>query len=77
MARIGLTQLPRKVQAHVLDQHGVTIDAPSYRRAFDAAVQNRFPAEFSNGRWSVDEADLSKVAAAMGMVPARPVPVAA
>jgi hypothetical protein len=68
MARIGLTQLPRRLADHT----GQT--APTYRRCFDYAVGNRFPAEFANSRWTVDDepASLDVIAAALGMTAARP-----
>ena len=69
MARIGLTQLPRRLADHTGQI------APTYRRCFDYAVANRFPAEFANSRWTVDEADLDKAAVALGMKlkpPAKP-----
>jgi len=65
MARIGLTKLPRRLTDHT----GQT--APTYRRCFDYAVGNRFPAEFANSRWTVDEADLDQIAAALGMAPPK------
>lgn len=70
MARIGLTLLPRRTQKHVFDVYGINVDAGPYRKYFDAAVSNEFPAEFAKGRWTVDEADLDRVAVAMGKVPA-------
>ena len=68
MARIGLTQLPRKAQQHVKDNYGLLVEAPPYRRGFDGAVSNKFPAEFLNGRWTVDEGDLDRIAIALGMI---------
>ena len=70
MARIGLTMLPRRTQQHVFEKFGIEVDAGPYRKYFDAAVSNEFPAEFAKGRWTVDEADLDRVAVAMGKVPA-------
>lgn len=61
MARLGLTQLPRKLAEHTGQA------APTYRRCFDAAVEARIPAEFSGSRWSVDEADVPQIAVAMGL----------
>ncbi len=62
MARIGLTQLPRRLAEHTGQP------APTYRRCFDAAVADRFPAEFAGNRWTVDEADLERIAAGLGMI---------
>ncbi len=70
MARIGLTMLPRRTQQYVLETYGINVDAGPYRKYFDAAVSNEFPAEFAKGRWTVDEADLDRVAVAMGKVSA-------
>jgi hypothetical protein len=67
MARLGLTQLPRKLAEHTRRP------APTYRQCFDAAVSDRFPAVFTHSRWTVDEADLDVIAAAMGMTPDKPV----
>ena len=61
MARIGLTQLPRRVAEYT----GKT--APTYRRCFDAAVNARIPASFENSRWSVDDGDVPQIAEALGM----------
>ena len=69
MARIGMTLLPRRVQQYVFDTHNVTVEPPSYRALFNAAVAGRFPAELANNRWTVDEADLPKVAEAFKLVP--------
>ena len=85
MARIGLTQLPRRLADHTGQA------APTYRRCFDYAVGARFPAEFANSRWTVDEGDMDVIAVALGLAvgkaaaPAKasrkavsaPVPVAA
>jgi hypothetical protein len=60
--RFGLTQLPRKLSE-------VTGKSSTYRQCFDAAVNGRFPAQFANSRWTVDEADLPQIAAALGMIP--------
>ena len=61
MNRIGLTSLPRRLVEHT------GLAAPTYRRCFDFAVACRFPAELNGGRWTVDEADLDLIAAALGM----------
>ncbi len=61
MARIGLTQLPRKLAEHTGQA------APTYRRCFDAAVEARIPAEFAGSRWTVDEVDVPQIAVAMGL----------
>jgi len=61
MARIGLTRTPIKLATHTGQP------APSYRRLWDAAIAGKFPAEFENNRWTVDEDDLDVIAAAMGM----------
>ncbi len=71
MARLGLTQLPRKLAEHTHQP------APTYRKCFDGAVSDRFPAKFANSRWTVDEADLDQIAAAMGMTGRKPVEQAA
>ena len=58
-----MTQLPRRLAKHT------GCPAPTYRRCFDYAVGDRFPAGFSGNRWTVDEADLDTIAVALG--PAR------
>ena len=68
MARIGLTQLPRRLAEHTGQA------APTYRRCFDAAVEARIPAEFAASRWTVEEADVPQIAVAMGLK--APVPPA-
>ena len=70
MERIGLTQLPRRLATHTGQP------APTYRRCFDAAVANKFPAEFSGNRWTVSTADLDVIAAALGMAVQQPPPPA-
>ena len=69
MARIGMTLLPRRVAEHTNRPQD---QVPGYRTFFNAAVAGRFPAELANNRWSVDEADLPKVATAMGLSAAKP-----
>ena len=66
MDRLGLTQLPRRLAEHTGQQ------APTYRRCFDFAVENRFPAEFAGNRWTVSENDLDVIARALGMIPSLP-----
>ncbi len=66
MARTGLTRLPRRLAEHTGKP------APAYRRVWDAAVGGRFPAEFEGNRWSFDDDDLDVIAAAMGLVAAKP-----
>ena len=65
MARIGLSQLPRKIADHTGKP------APKYRTLYDAAVEGRIPAEF-DGRWTVDETDVPKIATALGLGSAKP-----
>jgi hypothetical protein len=71
MARLGLTQLPRKLAEHTGQS------APTYRKCFDACVSDRFPAAFENSRWTVDDGDLDVIAAAMGLTVSKPVEAAA
>ena len=61
MARIRVTELPRRLSEHTGQP------APSARRCADGAVNARFPAELINNRWMVDDADLDKIALALGM----------
>ncbi len=68
MARIGMTLLPRRLAEHTGQP------APTYRRCFDYGVGARFPAEFVNNRWTVDEADLDVIALALGMTPLAAAP---
>ena len=51
------------------EAYGLEVEAPTYRRFFDYAVGARIPAEFVNGRWMFDEADLDKIARAFRLVP--------
>ena len=58
---IALTDLPRRLKADFGK-------APSYRQAYNAAVDGRIPAERGeNGRWRVPVANLADVAAAFGI----------
>jgi len=62
LARIGLPHLTSR-----LVEAGYEVTPHSSRRAWNAAVQGLFPAHFESNRWTVDEADLDKVAAALGL----------
>ena len=61
MARIRVTELPRRLAEHTGQP------APSARHCAEGAVNARFPAELINNRWTVDDADLAKIAHALGM----------
>ncbi len=62
MARIRLAQINSP-----LAEAGYEVGPHNYRRAYNAAVAGTIPALFESGRWTVDEADLDKVAAALGL----------
>ena len=58
--RIGLSQANQRV-AQLTGQPVVP------RKTYDAAIGGRFPAEFSGGRWTVNEADIPKIAEVLGL----------
>ena len=43
-----------------------------YDRAYQAVLNGQIPATQHNGRWFVERADLPAIAAALGLVPAKP-----
>jgi len=60
--RIPLTALPRELSL-LLGRPG-----PSYRQCYNLVLSARIEAEQdSSGRWSVEEAHLPRIAAAMGL----------
>ena len=74
--RIGLPHAPRKAAAYIQETYGQ--DMPSkgreYRTWYNAAIAGTIPAEFANGRWSVDENDMPQIVAALGLIPAPVAP---
>jgi hypothetical protein len=59
--RIPLTLLPLELRRRKLVEQ-----VPSYRSTYNAAVDNRIPAERgNNGRWTVAPADLPLIAATL------------
>lgn len=57
------------MQRYVREAYGLEVEAPSYRRFFDYAVNARIPAEFINNRWKFNEADLDEIARTFQLVP--------
>lgn len=45
------------------------VPGPRPRLIYEHALMGSFPAEFVRGRWFVDEADIPKVAKALGLTP--------
>ncbi len=74
--RIGLPHAPRKAAAYIQETYGQAMPSRGgeYRIWYNAAIAGTIPAEFSNGRWSVDENDMPQIVAALGLIPAPAAP---